>query len=307
MQTQKSGPLISIITPSYNQADFIEETIQSILSQDYPHKEYIIIDGGSTDETISILKKYNQQITWISEKDKGQTDAINKGFRISKGEILCWLNSDDVLLPGVITKVVECFMTNPKVKLVYGKSYFTDKNGDIIGNYPTEPFNYNRLAIFNFISQPSAFFTRDAFYSAGELDESLSYTMDYDLWIRIIKNSKAFYLAEYLSNNRLHTASKTMDDIQALPNSKETLETAFKHYGWAPANRVYGYCYQVAENVVKKYFRMSKPLTIGIAVFLSLIKYFQMNKYIRAADIKMLNWQYIKKMGLRWNEYYKTY
>lgn len=307
MPTQKSNPLISIITPSYNQVDFIEETIQSVLSQDYPCKEFIIVDGGSTDGTIAILQKYSTQLTWVSGKDRGQTNAINKGFRMSTGEILFWINSDDVLLPGAITRIVDCFTANPGTKFVYGRSYFTDEKGNIIGQYPTEPFNYSRLAMFNFISQPSAFFTRDAFYGAGELDESLSYTMDYDLWIRISKKYNALYLPEYLSNNRLHDTSKTMDDLQALPNSKETLDTAFKHYGWAPANRVYGYCYQLAEPFAQKFFRGSKPVIIGLALFLSLIKYLQLNKGIRKADIQLLNWRYVKKMGLRWNEYYKTY
>jgi glycosyltransferase involved in cell wall biosynthesis len=133
-------PKVSIITPSFNQAGFIERTIQSVLSQDYPNIEYLVIDGGSNDETLEVLKKYEGRLQWISEKDSGQSEAINKGYRMATGEILTWLNSDDTLLPGAVSKAVAYFDEHPDVMMIYGEGYIIDENDKVKQRFPfTEP------------------------------------------------------------------------------------------------------------------------------------------------------------------------
>ena len=241
------NPLISIITPSFNQGEYIEDTIKSVVSQNYPNIEYIIVDGSSTDETLDILKKYKKKIRWISEKDNGQADAVNKGIKLTKGEIVAWLNSDDILLPDAVNRIANFFSRNHEVMMVYGKCYYIDQVGEIIGKYPTEEFSFEKLARFNFISQPSTFFKRNAFYDVGGLNSGLHYSLDYDLWIRISARFKVKYLSEFLSGYRLHETSKTVAYSQALSNHKEGLNTALRYYNWAPANRVYGYCYHIIE------------------------------------------------------------
>ena len=128
----RKGPLVSIVTPSYNHGRYIEETIQSVLNQDYPNLEYLVIDGGSSDNTVEILKKYEGRLTWISEKDRGQADAINKGFRMANGEILAWLNSDDTYLPGAVQHSVRYLEAHSEVAMLYGEGYHIDAEGEFI-------------------------------------------------------------------------------------------------------------------------------------------------------------------------------
>jgi glycosyltransferase involved in cell wall biosynthesis len=300
-------PLVSIITPSFNQGKYIKETIESVLNQDYPSVEFIVVDGRSTDNTIDILKQYGTKITWLSEQDRGQAEAINKGIRLAKGEIVAWLNSDDTFLPGAIKKVIDCFLKQPKVKMVYGKSYFIDAAGKIVGRYPTEPFDYQRLPASNFICQPSAFFKRHAFFDVGGLNSELHYSLDYDLWIRIAKNFIVKYADQFLSNYRLHKTSKTVAHDHALLSHKEGLDTALKHFNWAPANRVYGYCYHLIEHNLPEFMRKLKPLTIALSLSLSIMKYLQLNKRIRYQDIKEFNPKALKKIFINWNDFYKYY
>lgn len=207
----RGGPLVSIITPSYNQGRFIEETILSVLNQDYPHIEYLVIDGGSTDNTVEILKKYERRLTWLSEPDRGQSNAINKGFRLAKGEILAWLNSDDTYLPGAVHKAVAHLMEHPKVMMVYGEGYQIDERSRVKGRFPwTEPLDLWRLVyVWDYILQQTAFFRRQVFDTIDMLDETLQWGMDWDLWIRIAKKFRVEYIPEYLANLRQHPEAKT--------------------------------------------------------------------------------------------------
>ena len=300
-------PLVSIVTPSFNQGDYIEKTIKSVLEQDYPSIEYLVVDGGSTDNTLDILRKYDKKIKWLSKKDNGQTDAINKGIRMTNGEIVAWLNSDDVYLPGAIQKVVNCFHRNPDVKMVYGQSHFIDTTGKIVGQYPTEPFDAERLVMFNFICQPSTFFKRDACDDVGELDPGLHYVMDYDLWIRLARKFQVCYFPEFLSCYRLHETSKTVSYDHALHNHKEGLDIALKHYNWAPANRIYGYCYHLVEPNLPQFIRKVRPVTIILSLLVSMAKYIQLNRGIRRGDIRALNLKNLKKLSIRWSDLYKSY
>jgi len=232
-------PLVSIVTPSYNQGQYIEETIQSVSTQDYPNLEYLVVDGRSTDETLEILKRYENRLVWLSEKDQGQADAINKGFRMARGEILGWLNSDDTYLPGTIRKVVHYFQTHPDVGMVYGEGYHSDMESKIIERYYTEPFDFQRLSEICFICQPTAFFRAEVFREIGPLDISLRYCLDYDYWMRIARRFRIGYLNEYLANSRLHTETKTRS--QRLAVHEEVLRVVKRHYGRVPARWLYGY------------------------------------------------------------------
>lgn len=179
-------PLVSIITPSFNQGKFLEQTITSVLDQDYPNIEYIVMDGGSTDNSVQILKKHANKLTFFSQKDRGQSDAINKGLKLARGEIVAWINSDDFYLPGTIKSAVEILTQNDKI-FVYGKGHHVDENGIFLEEYPTEPFSLKRLAETCFICQPATFWRREVFDSVGYLDENLHFAMDYEYWIRIAK------------------------------------------------------------------------------------------------------------------------
>jgi glycosyltransferase involved in cell wall biosynthesis len=207
-------PLVSVITPSFNQAAFLEETICSVIEQDYPQFEYIIIDGGSTDGSVDIIKKYANYLTgWVSERDKGQTDAINKGFARAKGEILAWLNSDDTYQPGAITQAVTCLMDHPEVGMVYGDANFIDANGKIIGRFPAAQTDYKRLRRgYVHITQQAAFFRADLWKRVGPLDPTFYFAMDYDLWVRLAAQAPLLYVPRTWANFRLHGDSKTIAD-----------------------------------------------------------------------------------------------
>ena len=206
---------VSIITPSYNQVDFIERTIQSVLTQDVD-MEYIVIDGDSDDGTLKILEKYNGRLIWTSAKDKGQSDAVNKGLEMSSGEIIGWLNSDDIYLPGALKKAVKYFEENPECKWLYGRCKIIDQNDNEIRNFVTRyknfisgKFCYSRLLIENFISQPAVFFRREIFQELGFASLDHHYAMDYELWLRLGKKYSPGVVPDYLACFRRHLYSKS--------------------------------------------------------------------------------------------------
>jgi glycosyltransferase involved in cell wall biosynthesis len=215
------NPLVSVVTPSYNQAEFLEDTIRSVLRQNYPNIEYIIIDGGSTDGSIDIIKKYIGKIAhWVSESDKGQADAINKGFSMARGDIVAWLNSDDMYFPGAVERAVERFRKIPSLGCLYGDAVFVSRQGNFLRYFTeVEPFDEFRLRnCLDFIMQPTTFFLRKAFLDLGGLDTSLHYTMDYDLWCRLARGGYNFhYGADLVAANREHADAKTVSgDFQRL-------------------------------------------------------------------------------------------
>ncbi|MBP8997239.1 MAG: glycosyltransferase [Anaerolineaceae bacterium] len=208
-----SLPLVSIVTPSFNQAKFLEETIRSVLDQDYPHIEYILIDGGSTDGSVEIIRKYAHRLAyWVSEKDRGQTDALNKGFAAANGSILAWLNSDDTYQPGAIRSAVDYLISHPRVGLVYGDLNFINERGEIVGKFPAAQTDLARLRRgYVHIPQPAAFFRTDLWKKVGPLDPSFYFAMDYDLWVRLAGVSDLQYLpGQVWANFRLHSSGKTI-------------------------------------------------------------------------------------------------
>lgn len=211
----KKLPSITVITPSFNQGAFIKETIDSVLEQNYPYLEYWVIDGGSKDKTISILKSYGKKVKWISEKDKGQTDAINKGMKKAKGEIVCYLNSDDVFMPGTLLKVGETFAKNKNCLWLTGDYMIIDEKGKEIQSFVSKYKTFfrsigiaNALFVLNYINQPSTFWKNSVFKKIGLFDQSLRYCMDYDFWLRLQKLHRPVIVPDILSKFRIHAQSK---------------------------------------------------------------------------------------------------
>ncbi len=207
-----STPLVSIVTPSFNQGRFIEAALESVLTQDYPNIEYIVVDGASTDGTQRIIRKYESRLAWwLSEPDQGQTDAINKGLARANGAILAWLNSDDTYLPGAVAAAVDCFRQFPQAGLIYGDANYIDAAGRTIGRFPAAQTDYGRLRQgYVHIPQQAAFFRGDLWRELGPLDPSYYFAMDYDLWVRIGKRAELRYVRQTWANFRLHAGGKTI-------------------------------------------------------------------------------------------------
>jgi len=205
------APLVTIVTPSLNQGRFIRATIESVLSQDYNPLEYIIMDGGSTDETSGIVQEYSSRLTWVSEKDRGQSHAINKGFRMGRGEIVAWLNSDDLILPGAVARAAQALESEPNIGAVYGEGYQIDHEGKNKGRFPfTEPFNLWKLVyLWDYVLQQTVYFRKSVIDEVGYLDENLHWGMDWDLLVRIGKRYGLRYVPQYLGSLREYGEAKS--------------------------------------------------------------------------------------------------
>ena len=211
MTKYSSGVRVTVVTPTLNQGRYIRETIDSVLSQDHPDLEYIVMDGGSTDNTIDILKSYGSRLTWESGKDSGQAEAINRGFARSTGAILTWLNSDDTLLPGAISSAVSYFERNGDLGLLYGNAIFTGPDGGYL--YTTSVPRFSVVTMIeecrNPICQPASFFSRGAWLDCGLLNTGFHYFFDWDLWIRMGLSVSVLAIRDILATYRLHPQSKT--------------------------------------------------------------------------------------------------
>ena len=217
----------SIITPSFNQAGFLEETINSVLGQNYPQVEYMIVDGASSDGSVGIIEKYaNSLAWWVSEIDAGQADAINKGFARATGEIVAWLNSDDYYLPETLAKVAALFEENPTAGIIYGDVLSVDGDGNPINVQRFSPYTVDDLVAFKIISQPAVFLRRSVLEQAGYLDLNYHFLLDHHLWLRVAQLAPMLYTPQILAAARYHENAKNIAHAERF--GKE----AFKILGW---------------------------------------------------------------------------
>ena len=266
----RSEPLrVSIVTPSYQMAQFLPATIESVLSQDYPHVDYLVMDGGSTDGTRELLEGYGDRLRYVSEPDDGQSDAINKGFHRTEGGLFAFLNADDTYLPGAVSSVVEAFTSDPGVDVVYGNADYTDVSGEVVGPYPVEPFDRERLARSCFIAQPATFVSREAWAACDGLDSSLHYALDYDLWIRMSERFRFVQLDKTLATCRMHPDNKTLGSRDK--HYREVFEVVRRHYGHVPMHWFHNAAAQRVDGVDQFYEpshqgRRSRALALGLAL-----------------------------------------
>lgn len=213
-------PLVSIITTSFNQVDFLEKTMRSVLEQDYPNIEYLVVDGGSTDGSVEIIKKYAKNLAWwVSEKDRGQADGINKGFARAGGKYIAWLNSDDFYFPGAVRKAVEALESNPEVGFIFGNVQVVEKDETILNNLRYGNWHLDELMTFHIIGQPAVFMRREVLERAGYLDLTYHFLLDHQLWLRMGLQADMLYLPELLAGAHYHEGCKNLS--QAAEFGKE--------------------------------------------------------------------------------------
>ncbi len=272
---QNEWPCISIITPSFNQGQFIEETIRAVLLQGYPNIEFIIADGGSTDNTIEIIKKYETFISnWVSEQDRGQSDALNKGFERATGQIFYWINSDDFPGKNSFFEIVEKFNQNPEVQVIFGDVYYIDETSEVLFLDKCKEFKTESLLVKNSIAQPALFFKSNLWKTFGPVTESLRFIMDYELWVRWATKGVNFkYFPVPLAYFRIHSSSKTTTWQKI--NQKERLELilALERSGELP--------YKVHKNIGKAFYQLCLETywTQNFDLFwLSFFNYFRFTK-----------------------------
>jgi GT2 family glycosyltransferase len=220
--------LVSIVTPSFNQASYLEQTLRSVLEQDYPRIEYIVVDGASSDGSVDVIKKYADKLAWwVSEKDSGQAEAINKGLARATGEIIAWLNSDDYYLPNAISRAVKIFEENPDVVMVYGDMLAVDEHGHTINVLKYKKLTLEDLLCFQIIGQPAVFFRREAYEKTGGLDTSFHLLLDHQFWIRIAQHGKILHVDQTWAAARYHAQAKNR------AKAAEFGREAFRILDWA--------------------------------------------------------------------------
>lgn len=234
-----NSPLISCVIPAYNREFFLRRTIDSVLNQDYPHVECIVIDGGSTDGSVEILKSYGDRIRWVSEPDEGHSDAINKGWKMAKGEVLAWLNADDVwAVPNAASIVARYMSEHPEIDLLYGDCGLIDIDGNVVSVLPARDWNleYAVTHCDHVVYQPAAFIRREILEKVGWLDTSFYQKKDHELWLRIALAGTIRHIPEVLAYASNHEGL-TFDGWTAAPACVQITRTFFKLEGVPPSLR----------------------------------------------------------------------
>jgi glycosyltransferase involved in cell wall biosynthesis len=256
---------VSVITPSLNQGGYIDRTVRSVLAQDIPNLEYLIVDGGSTDETLATLRRYGDRLRWISEEDSGQAHAINKGIVLTSGEVIGWLNSDDVYYPGAIKAASSFLEEHPDIDIVYGDAEYINEDDAVTGRYPTEPWNLDRLLLECYICQPSVFLRRRVIEFHGMLDDRLQYCMDYEYWIRLGMRGATFaYLPRLQAASRAHPNAKTIKS--SLDMQREINEMLREKVGRTTDQWIIYYAHALVER-----HGFSRSRRVRFAVVVSLV------------------------------------
>lgn len=279
-------PTVTIITPSYNMAAFIVETIESVLSQNYPNVEYVVMDGGSRDGTIDILKRYEGRLQYISAPDEGAADALNRGFRLARGSIVGWLNADDTYLPSAIFTAVDYLQAHPEVDLVYGQAYWVDGSGRVLHSYPTRPYDPALLRQECFLCQPACFFRRVALEEVGFLNSQLTFAFDYDLWIRLSRSHQFAMTPGYLATSRMHRSNKTLG--QRCEAIHESMLVLRRHYSYVPFRWIHAYCSYLVDRRDQFYDELKPSVT----------------KYLLALPVG--TWYNVRRLLRFWNEWVRV-
>jgi glycosyltransferase involved in cell wall biosynthesis len=239
-------PALSVVTPSFNQARFIERTIRSVLDQEgVPSLEYVVFDGGSTDGTVDVLRRYEGRLRFVSRPDRGQADAVNQGLAATTGEVIGWLNSDDVYAPGALASVLRYFADHPGTDVVYGDADHIDVDGRVLEPYYTEDWDYERLKDVCFVCQPAVFFRRRVVERFGPLDARLRYCMDYEYWLRVGAHVPFVRIPGVLAGSRLYESNKTLGDRVEV--HREINRMMQDRLGAVPERWIWNYAYAVVD------------------------------------------------------------
>ncbi len=293
---------LSIITPSLNQSRFIERTIRSVLSQDVPGIEYVICDGGSTDGTLEILRRFDSQIDWCSEPDGGQADAVNKGILRTSGEVIGWLNSDDIYYPRMLEKVCAFFDSNSEIDVIYGQANHINEDDSLIAPYPTELWNLERLKEVCFLCQPAVFFRRRVVDRFGLLDSKLRFCMDYEYWIRLALSGSVFsHQKQIFAGSRMYAENKTKSFLREV--HAEINDMLLEKLGNVPDSWIFNYAHAVLESRGKTRehkFRFVADLSLN--AFIASIKWNRtMSKGVRRTILEWLSDGLVNKFeGENW-------
>jgi len=281
----------AVVTPSYNQDKYIERTICSVLDQNYPALEYFVADGGSKDTTVEILRRYTDRLTWVSERDRGQTHAVNKGIMATKAPLIGWLNSDDVYYPGALQAAAGYFEAHPEVDVVYGRANHIDRYDEILEPYNTEPWNAEKLKEVCFLCQPAVFFRRSVVDRFGLLDESLKYAMDYEYWLRLSVRGATFaYLEDSLiAGSRMYPENKTLG--MRVPVHSEFNSMTRRLLGRTPDSWLFNYAHAILET---KGWRREDQVRFAIGVSaVSLYAAVRWNHRI-TGDMLSTTWRWVR-------------
>lgn len=258
---------ISVVTPSYNQGEFIGRTLASVASQSHAAHEHLVFDGGSTDTTLEVLRLAGAGVQWVSRPDRGQADAVNQGLLAASGDVIGWINSDDIYYPDALARVVEAFELHPDIDVIYGQADHIDIHDQAFESYPTSFWDPKLLRHTCFICQPALFFRRRVIERVGLLDSSLKYCMDYNYWLRLSDAGCSFsYLPHKLAGSRLYETNKTLRDRVAVHH--EIAEMFKKYYGSVPLRWVYAYAhYSTAAHIN----RDQNPLRYKLGLYMQTV------------------------------------